>query len=105
MCQDVDYVVRMCMCDQLAGLAKAVGRDITAAQILPETLELVKDDDVCAPLHSPGLTLLVVAEIAEPLHRGCRTYMTCIDVFAQQSASMADLALFLLSFHALCKMQ
>ena len=46
MCQDVDYVVRMCMCDQLAGLAKAVGRDVAAAQILPETLELVKDEDV-----------------------------------------------------------
>ena len=46
MCQDVDYVVRMCMCDQLAGLAKAVGRDVATAQILPETLELVKDEDV-----------------------------------------------------------
>lgn len=62
MCQDVDYVVRICMCEQLAGLAKALGRDITAAQILPETLELVKDDDVCLNTHwlrlLPALILL-----------------------------------------------
>lgn len=45
LCQDTDYVVRINMCDGLHRLAAAVGLDVTVSTILPEILELMKDEE------------------------------------------------------------
>ena len=45
LCQDTDYIVRINMCDGLQCLAAAVGLDVTVATILPEILELMKDEE------------------------------------------------------------
>ena len=39
--QDTDYAVRICMCWQLAALARALGREATAEKLLPEALEVL----------------------------------------------------------------
>ena len=45
LCQDTDYIVRINMCDGLHCLAAAVGLELTVATILPEILELMKDEE------------------------------------------------------------
>ena len=45
LCQDTDYIVRINMCDGLHCLAAAVGLEVTVATILPEILELMKDEE------------------------------------------------------------
>lgn len=45
LCQDTDYIVRINMCDGLHRLAAAVGLDVTVSTILPEILELMKDEE------------------------------------------------------------
>ena len=36
MCQDADYAVRICMCNQLAAISRAVGPEATEKLVLPE---------------------------------------------------------------------
>lgn len=43
--QDTDKMVRLCMCDQLPAVAQAIGREATAAVLLPEILELASDEE------------------------------------------------------------
>ena len=43
--QDTDKLVRQCMCEQLPALARALGREPTAAAVLPEILELAEDEE------------------------------------------------------------
>lgn len=45
LCQDTDYIVRINMCDGLHRLAAAVGLEVTVSTILPEILELMKDEE------------------------------------------------------------
>ncbi|KAM8921732.1 serine/threonine-protein phosphatase 4 regulatory subunit 4 isoform 2-T2 [Pelodytes ibericus] len=44
LCQDVDYEVRSCMCQQLEFFAQAVGTELTKTSILPELIELAQDE-------------------------------------------------------------
>ena len=46
LCQDVDFHVRIAMCDQLPFLGRAVGPETVARQVTDEILELLKDEDV-----------------------------------------------------------
>jgi len=42
MCQDTDYAVRICMCNQLAAISRAVG---------PDAAEKVRPARYCPPRH------------------------------------------------------
>ncbi|XP_062858429.1 serine/threonine-protein phosphatase 4 regulatory subunit 4 isoform X2 [Trichomycterus rosablanca] len=44
LCQDVEYKVRSCMCRQLENIARGIGLDHTKAVLLPELVELARDE-------------------------------------------------------------
>ncbi|XP_048829757.1 serine/threonine-protein phosphatase 4 regulatory subunit 4 isoform X1 [Brienomyrus brachyistius] len=44
LCQDVEYEVRSCMCRQLENIARGIGVDHTKAMVLPELVELARDE-------------------------------------------------------------
>lgn len=44
LCQDVEYEVRSCMCRQLEPIAQGIGTELTKAAILPELIELARDE-------------------------------------------------------------
>ncbi|XP_061117813.1 serine/threonine-protein phosphatase 4 regulatory subunit 4 isoform X6 [Conger conger] len=44
LCQDVEYEVRSCMCHQLENIARGIGVDHTKAVVLPELVELARDE-------------------------------------------------------------
>ncbi|XP_072182400.1 serine/threonine-protein phosphatase 4 regulatory subunit 4-like [Diadema setosum] len=50
LCQDVDYEVRACMCKQLDNVARGLGLEPTRSAILPELVELGKDEESCVRL-------------------------------------------------------
>ncbi|XP_063958777.1 serine/threonine-protein phosphatase 4 regulatory subunit 4-like isoform X6 [Lytechinus pictus] len=50
LCQDVDYEVRACMCKQLDSVARGLGLEPTRSAILPELVELGKDEESCVRL-------------------------------------------------------
>ncbi|XP_067680173.1 serine/threonine-protein phosphatase 4 regulatory subunit 4-like [Haliotis asinina] len=45
LCQDVDYEVRGCMCQQLDPVARGLGLEATKSAILPELVELTNDEE------------------------------------------------------------
>ncbi|GAX76223.1 hypothetical protein CEUSTIGMA_g3667.t1 [Chlamydomonas eustigma] len=46
MCQDVDFHVRITMCEQLQRIGNSMGSDIISGVMLNELLELLKDEDM-----------------------------------------------------------
>ncbi|KAM9293971.1 serine/threonine-protein phosphatase 4 regulatory subunit 4 [Gastrophryne carolinensis] len=44
LCQDVEYEVRSCMCRQLEFIAQGIGAELTKSAILPELVELARDE-------------------------------------------------------------
>ncbi|BFI43170.1 serine/threonine-protein phosphatase 4 regulatory subunit 4 [Marchantia polymorpha subsp. ruderalis] len=46
LCQDTDLEVRVCMCEQLNHIARAVGLDTTKEKVLPELYELLRDEEL-----------------------------------------------------------
>jgi len=46
MCQDVDYNVRLSMCEQLASIGRACGKDAALSSLLSELFELLKDEEM-----------------------------------------------------------
>eukprot|EP00854_Cymbomonas_tetramitiformis_P006681 gene6681-7997_t len=45
LCQDTDYEVRICMCEQLNAICRAVGFELTKESIMPEIIELLNDEE------------------------------------------------------------
>ncbi|XP_069064340.1 serine/threonine-protein phosphatase 4 regulatory subunit 4 isoform X2 [Pleurodeles waltl] len=44
LCQDVEYEVRSCMCRQLEYIAQGIGTELTKTMVLPELVELARDE-------------------------------------------------------------
>ncbi|KAE8586323.1 hypothetical protein XENTR_v10021628 [Xenopus tropicalis] len=44
LCQDVEYEVRSCMCRQLEFIAQGIGAELTKTMVLPELVELARDE-------------------------------------------------------------
>ncbi|XP_069494085.1 serine/threonine-protein phosphatase 4 regulatory subunit 4 isoform X2 [Ambystoma mexicanum] len=44
LCQDVEYEVRSCMCRQLEYIAQGIGTELTKTVVLPELVELARDE-------------------------------------------------------------
>ncbi|NP_001128104.2 serine/threonine-protein phosphatase 4 regulatory subunit 4 isoform 2 [Rattus norvegicus] len=44
LCQDVEYEVRSCMCRQLENIAQGIGTELTKNVVLPELIELSRDE-------------------------------------------------------------
>ena len=86
LCQDTDYIVRINMCDGLHRLAAAVGLEVTVSTILPEILELMKDEEalvrvsatnsLVAGAHSTLSKLACMCYCS--LHLPCQTMMLCM---------------------------
>ncbi|XP_030070820.1 serine/threonine-protein phosphatase 4 regulatory subunit 4 isoform X2 [Microcaecilia unicolor] len=45
LCQDVEYEVRSCMCRQLEYIAQGIGTELTKTVVLPELVELARDEN------------------------------------------------------------
>eukprot|EP00741_Cyanophora_paradoxa_P020196 tig00000219_g19495.t1 len=45
LCQDTDYEVRICMCQQLSAIARSVGLERTKGPLLNELMELLRDEE------------------------------------------------------------
>nr|XP_033809148.1 serine/threonine-protein phosphatase 4 regulatory subunit 4 isoform X2 [Geotrypetes seraphini] len=45
LCQDVEYEVRSCMCRQLEYIAQGIGKELTKGVVLPELVELARDEN------------------------------------------------------------
>jgi len=46
MCQDVDYLVRRCMCEQLGAIGRTAGRELLLKDMLGELFEALKDEEL-----------------------------------------------------------
>lgn len=46
MCQDVDYLVRRCMCEQVGAIGRVAGRDLLLRDMLGELFELLRDEEL-----------------------------------------------------------
>mmetsp|Transcript_29490 Transcript_29490/g.56637 ORF Transcript_29490/g.56637 Transcript_29490/m.56637 type:complete len:789 (+) Transcript_29490:288-2654(+) len=45
LCQDTDYQVRICMCEQLDSISRATGLELTRKLVMPELMELLNDEE------------------------------------------------------------
>ncbi|XP_032233153.2 serine/threonine-protein phosphatase 4 regulatory subunit 4 isoform X2 [Nematostella vectensis] len=50
LCQDVDYEVRACMCQELESIARALGTETTKTSVIPELVELTNDEETSVRL-------------------------------------------------------
>ncbi|OPL20364.1 serine 4 threonine-protein phosphatase 4 regulatory subunit, partial [Mytilus galloprovincialis] len=63
LCQDVDYEVRGCMCNQLHSVARGLGLEATKSAILPELVELTKDEECSVRVHGLETVVNVLASL------------------------------------------
>eukprot|EP00983_Pelagomonas_calceolata_P087947 1157079-Pelagomonas_calceolata.AAC.10 len=64
MCQDVDYNVRLSMCEQLPHIGRACGKDSALNNLLVELFELLKDEELkvsCKGLVPRALCIMLLA--------------------------------------------
>lgn len=73
--------VRICMCQQLPQLAIALGNEMTRKMLLPEVLELLKDEEHCVQ-HAALESLLEICDIL-PAHALKETVMPAIKKYMQ----------------------
>lgn len=76
LCQDTDYIVRINMCDGLHRLAAAVGLEVTVSTILPEILELMKDEEALVRVSATnslvaGDSITSSLTLADPVPESC----------------------------------
>ncbi|GMH39898.1 hypothetical protein BSKO_07802 [Bryopsis sp. KO-2023] len=96
LCQDTDYEVRICMCEQTATLGAAVGNDLTTKKLLPEVLELLKDEEVSVQTVAMT-TLLDLVEtlptqtIKESVMPVLRLYMQPLDLEPEMQRCIAKI--------------
>jgi ribosomal protein L7Ae-like RNA K-turn-binding protein len=68
MCQDVDYNVRMSMCEQLAALGRACGKDAGLSSLMTELFELLKDEEIKVSIR---VEKSLLDEYEQPCHVSC----------------------------------
>ncbi|XP_052106289.1 serine/threonine-protein phosphatase 4 regulatory subunit 4-like isoform X2 [Mytilus californianus] len=88
LCQDVDYEVRGCMCNQLHSVARGLGLEATKSAILPELVELTKDEECSVRVHGLETVVNVLASLDS--ETCSTTIIPLVCKFCQQAMQAED---------------
>ncbi|XP_071162317.1 serine/threonine-protein phosphatase 4 regulatory subunit 4-like isoform X9 [Mytilus edulis] len=88
LCQDVDYEVRGCMCNQLHSVARGLGLEATKSAILPELVELTKDEECSVRVHGLETVVNVLASLDSETCSSTIIPLVC--KFCQQAMQAED---------------
>jgi serine/threonine-protein phosphatase 4 regulatory subunit 4 len=69
LCQDVDYEVRSCMCRQLEAITKQLGAELSGTLILPELVELAKDEECSVRISSLETLVSIIDQLDKDVKR------------------------------------
>ncbi|XP_058511255.1 serine/threonine-protein phosphatase 4 regulatory subunit 4 isoform X1 [Ochotona princeps] len=97
LCQDVEHEVRSCMCRQLENIAQGVGTELTKSVVLPELIELSRDEGSSVRL-AAFETLVNLLEIFDADDRS-QTILPLVKSFCEKSFKADESILISLSFH------
>ncbi|XP_058423598.1 serine/threonine-protein phosphatase 4 regulatory subunit 4 isoform X5 [Diceros bicornis minor] len=97
LCQDVEYEVRSCMCRQLENIAQGVGTELTKSVVLPELIELSRDEGSSVRL-AAFETLVNLLDIFDTDDRS-QTILPLVKSFCEKSFKADESILISLSFH------
>uniref|UniRef100_A0ACB8G506 Uncharacterized protein n=1 Tax=Sphaerodactylus townsendi TaxID=933632 RepID=A0ACB8G506_9SAUR len=97
LCQDVEYEVRSCMCRQLEHIAQGIGTELTKNVVLPELVELARDEGSSVRL-AAFETLVNLLEMFDADDRS-QTVLPLVKSFCEKSFKADESILVSLSFH------
>ncbi|XP_053231964.1 serine/threonine-protein phosphatase 4 regulatory subunit 4 isoform X3 [Podarcis raffonei] len=97
LCQDVEYEVRSCMCRQLELIAQGIGTELTKNVVLPELVELARDEGSSVRL-AAFETLVNLLEMFDADDRS-QTVLPLVKSFCEKSFKADESILVSLSFH------
>ncbi|XP_068048631.1 serine/threonine-protein phosphatase 4 regulatory subunit 4 isoform X3 [Anomalospiza imberbis] len=97
LCQDVEYEVRTCMCRQLEHVARGVGTELTKTVVLPELVELARDEGSSVRL-AAFETLVNLLDMFDADDRS-QTVLPLVKSFCEKSFKTDESILVSLSFH------
>ncbi|XP_020855918.1 serine/threonine-protein phosphatase 4 regulatory subunit 4 isoform X2 [Phascolarctos cinereus] len=97
LCQDVEYEVRSCMCRQLDIIAQGIGTELTKSIVLPELIELARDESSSVRL-AAFETLVNLLEMFDADDRS-QTILPLVKSFCEKSFKADETILLSLSLH------
>ncbi|XP_014119986.2 serine/threonine-protein phosphatase 4 regulatory subunit 4 isoform X1 [Zonotrichia albicollis] len=97
LCQDVEYEVRACMCRQLEHVARGIGTELTKTVVLPELVELARDEGSSVRL-AAFETLVNLLDMFDADDRS-QTVLPLVKSFCEKSFKTDESILVSLSFH------
>ncbi|XP_031409522.1 serine/threonine-protein phosphatase 4 regulatory subunit 4 isoform X2 [Meleagris gallopavo] len=97
LCQDVEYEVRTCMCRQLEPIAQGIGTELTKTVVLPELVELARDEGSSVRL-AAFETLVNLLDMFDSDDRR-QTVLPLVKSFCEKSFKADESILVSLSFH------
>ncbi|XP_042730234.1 serine/threonine-protein phosphatase 4 regulatory subunit 4 isoform X3 [Lagopus leucura] len=97
LCQDVEYEVRTCMCRQLEHIAQGIGTELTKTVVLPELVELARDEGSSVRL-AAFETLVNLLDMFDSDDRR-QTVLPLVKSFCEKSFKADESILVSLSFH------
>ncbi|NXU47191.1 PP4R4 phosphatase, partial [Turnix velox] len=97
LCHDVEYEVRTCMCRQLEHIAQGVGTELTKTVVLPELVELARDEGSSVRL-AAFETLVNLLDMIDADDRS-QTVLPLVKSFCEKSFKADESILVSLSFH------
>ncbi|XP_027725931.1 serine/threonine-protein phosphatase 4 regulatory subunit 4 isoform X1 [Vombatus ursinus] len=97
LCQDVEYEVRSCMCRQLDVIAQGIGTELTKSVVLPELIELARDESNSVRL-AAFETLVNLLEMFDADDRS-QTILPLVKSFCEKSFKADETILLSLSLH------
>ncbi|NXF01506.1 PP4R4 phosphatase, partial [Smithornis capensis] len=97
LCQDVEYEVRTCMCRQLEHIARGIGTELTKTVVLPELVELARDEGSSVRL-AAFETLVNLLDMFDADDRS-QTVLPLVKSFCEKSFKTDESILVSLSFH------
>ncbi|XP_039568728.1 serine/threonine-protein phosphatase 4 regulatory subunit 4 isoform X2 [Passer montanus] len=97
LCQDVEFEVRACMCRQLEHIARGIGTELTKTVVLPELVELARDEGSSVRL-AAFETLVNLLDMFDADDRS-QTVLPLVKSFCEKSFKTDESILVSLSFH------
>ncbi|XP_014813137.1 PREDICTED: serine/threonine-protein phosphatase 4 regulatory subunit 4 isoform X3 [Calidris pugnax] len=97
LCHDVEYEVRACMCRQLEHIAQGIGTELTKTVVLPELVELARDESSSVRL-AAFETLVNLLDMFDADDRS-QTVLPLVKSFCEKSFKADESILVSLSFH------
>ncbi|XP_063188756.1 serine/threonine-protein phosphatase 4 regulatory subunit 4 isoform X1 [Chroicocephalus ridibundus] len=97
LCHDVEYEVRTCMCRQLEHIAQGIGTELTKTVVLPELVELARDEGSSVRL-AAFETLVNLLDMFDADDRS-QTVLPLVKSFCEKSFKADESILVSLSFH------